>query len=73
MGTIFDSFLLVTDGMAMIGFPLPSKPSAAPRIKSTCPPNPEYILVPMESAFTCPVKSIERIGSINVVTEPLLN
>lgn len=28
------------DCMAIIGFPFPSKPSAAPRMKSTWPPNP---------------------------------
>lgn len=66
MGTILDSFLFVTDGMAMIGFPLPSKPSAAPRIKSTCPPKPEYIRVPMESAFTCPVRSTQIKIQVNV-------
>lgn len=56
-GTILDSPFLVADGKAIIGFPLPSKPSAAPLMKSTCPPKPEYILVPIESDDTCPVKS----------------
>lgn len=40
VGTIFDSLRFVTAGKAMIGLPFPSKPSAAPRIKSTCPPKP---------------------------------
>lgn len=57
VGTIFDSFRFVTAGKAMIGFPLPSYPSAAPRMKSTCPPKPEYIRVPIESEQTCPVRS----------------
>lgn len=35
VGTIFDSLRFVTEGRAMIGFPLPSNPSPAPRIKST--------------------------------------
>ena len=39
-GTILDSPLLVTDGKAKIGFPKPSYPKAAPRIKSICPPTP---------------------------------
>jgi len=40
-GEILLSPLLVTDGRAMMGFPCPSKASAAPRIKSTWPPKPE--------------------------------
>lgn len=56
-GEILLSPLFVMDGRAIIGFPSPSKASAAPLMKSTCPPNPEYILVPMESETTCPVKS----------------
>lgn len=57
MGAILLSPLFVTEGNAMIGLPNPSKPSAAPRIKSTCPPKPEYILVPIESDEIWPVKS----------------
>jgi hypothetical protein len=39
----------------MIG--LPPSESEAPRMKSICPPTPEKIRVPMESATTWPVKS----------------
>lgn len=56
-GVILDSPLFVTEGRAIIGFPLPSNPSAAPLMKSTCPPNPENIRVPMESEHTWPVRS----------------
>jgi len=40
-GDILLSPLLVTDGRAIIGFPSPSRASAAPRIKSTWPPKPK--------------------------------
>ena len=40
IGTIFDSPLFVTDGMAKIGFPRPSVPRAAPLMKSIWPPTP---------------------------------
>lgn len=56
IGTILE-IPLALDGNAIIGFPLPSDPWAAPRMKSTCPPNPEYILVPIESETICPVRS----------------
>ena len=39
-GTILDSPFLVVEGMARIGFPSPSLPTAAPLMKSTCPPTP---------------------------------
>ena len=35
----------------------PSVASPAPRMKSICPPTPEYIVWPMESATTWPVRS----------------
>jgi len=40
VGTIFVSPRFVAEGIAIIGFPRPSNPMAAPRIKSICPPNP---------------------------------
>ncbi len=40
---------------AIPGFP-PAE-NAAPRMKSICPPTPEMILLPTESAQTCPVRS----------------
>ena len=43
-------------GSAMIG--LPPAESAAPRMKSICPPMPEKIRWPIESAQTWPVRSI---------------
>jgi hypothetical protein len=43
------------DGSAMIGSP-PSD-TAAPRMKSICPPIPEKIVCPIESAHTCPDRS----------------
>lgn len=55
-GTILLSPLAVTEGIAIIGFP-PSERDA-PRMKSIWPPTPEYIFDPMESAHTCPVRSI---------------
>ena len=36
----------------------PSSASDAPRTKSIWPPMPEYMRGPMESAQTCPVRSI---------------
>src|SRR5690606_16839122 len=55
-GVILEIPLLVTEGMAKIG--LPPSERDAPRIKSICPPTPEYCMLPMVSAQTCPVRSI---------------
>src|SRR5207249_8576349 len=44
------------DGSAIIGTPFGD--SAAPRMKSICPPIPEYIRNPIESATTWPERSI---------------
>ncbi len=54
----FTFTLEVTEGRAMMG--LPPSESEAPRIKSIWPPTPEYILDPMESAHTCPLRSISN-------------
>jgi len=63
---ILDTFpLAAVDGMAIIGFP--SLDRAAPRIKSICPPMPEYILCPNESAYTCPVRSTSRAELIATI------
>ena len=48
---------LAVEGRAMIGTP-PSE-AAAPRMKSSCPPKPEKMRVPMESEFTWPVRSMD--------------
>jgi hypothetical protein len=65
-GTIFDCPFEVIEGKAMIGFPNPSLPIPAPRIKSTCPPNPDKKRVPAESATTWPVKSTSTAELIAV-------
>lgn len=65
--TILLSPLLVDEGRAIIGLPLPSKPSAAPLRKSTWPPKPEYILVPIESDTIWPVKSTSMQELIAVI------
>ena len=49
----------------MIG--LPPRLIAAPRMKSICPPIPEWIAWPIESAHTCPVRSICSAELIAVV------
>lgn len=43
--------LFVREGKARMG--LPSGEREAPRRKSTCPPTPEKIMVPMESVGVC--------------------
>ena len=57
-GTILEvilSLMTAVEGQAIIGTPSPSKLSAAPRIKSTCPPTPneqkEQIFGENESKF----------------------
>ena len=48
--------LLVLEASAITAFP--PFDILAPRTKSSCPPVPEKIRIPIESAQTCPVRSI---------------
>ncbi len=54
-GLIFDWPFSVIDGMAMKV--LPPSERAPPYMKSCCPPTPEMMRVPTESAQICPVRS----------------
>ena len=56
MGTMRDTVpLFAVEGRAITGTPPFER--AAPRRKSTCPPMPLYIALPIESEHTCPVRS----------------
>ena len=53
------------DGSAMIA--RPPGASAAPRMKSICPPTPEYIRYPIESATTWPLRSTSMAELIAIM------
>uniref|UniRef100_A0A915PE13 Uncharacterized protein n=1 Tax=Setaria digitata TaxID=48799 RepID=A0A915PE13_9BILA len=56
-----------------MGFPSPSAPIAAPRMKSTCPPKPERNRGPTESETTAKTNNLACINNLSVGKEIFMN